>query len=422
MPDLDCGALDIGCKTIAQPAAEGFERIARNTGQWAIDMLTQAMTWWVQTPTINPDSETVRIAQTYTTPVIGLVLMLGLLSQCLRMILTRKIEPLIDIALGLVRYAVVVSMGLLLLGGAVTAADALSSWLVEASMPRYPDAMSGALGALATNGAGLVGLLVLGLILALLAGVQWVIGFLRQAGILVLAALLPLAAAGSLSKMGKEWLPKMLPWLLTLVAYKPMAAFIYAVGLTFIGQGQGLGELMVGLTIIALAVIALPAMMKFFSWAGLSAAGGGAMGSALGSFAGARMGGMGGGGGGADASGAAEQSQGSQRAREMEATGPDSGGGGGEGQPSGSGQQQSSGPGEQASGPSAEASSSTGATSMAAGGGQTSGAAGGSSAAAAGAGSAATAGVGAAVGVAQGIKEGAEDGADEMTGGSDEQQ
>jgi hypothetical protein len=109
----------------------------------------------------------------------------------------------------------------------------------------------------------------------LLGAVQWVLGFVRQAGILVLAALLPLAASGSINESTKPWLNRMLPWLLTLVLYRPMAALIYMIGFTFLGTANDVTTVMTGLMVLVLAVIAMPAMMRFFSWAGVSAGGGG---------------------------------------------------------------------------------------------------------------------------------------------------
>ncbi|MCA1836180.1 MAG: hypothetical protein LC721_07575, partial [Actinobacteria bacterium] len=118
----------------------------------------------------------------------------------------------------------------------------------------------------------------------LLGAVQWVLGFIRQAGILVLAALLPLAASGSINESTKPWLNRMLPWLLTLVLYRPMAALIYMIGFTFLGTGNDITTVMTGLMVLVLAVIAMPAMMRFFSWAGVSMTGGGgaAMAGAIG--------------------------------------------------------------------------------------------------------------------------------------------
>src|SRR5205085_2693041 len=83
-----------------------------------------------------------------------------------------------------------------------------------------------------------------------------------------LAALLPLAASGSINESTKPWLNRMLPWLLTLVLYRPMAALIYMIGFTFLGTGNDVTTVMTGLMVLVLAVVAMPAMMRFFSWAG----------------------------------------------------------------------------------------------------------------------------------------------------------
>lgn len=421
MPDLNCSPLDLQCQG-GQLVLDGFTKVAQWAGQFAGEIIGYAMTWWVQTDTVNPDSEAVRIAQSYTTPVILLVLMASVLAQSIRIVVQRKMTPLLDLGVGIVRYVVVTTMGLMLLGAAVMAGDALSQWMLEHAVQRFAETMKNVLGLHAISNP--FGLLTVAGIALLLGAIQWLLGFFRQAAILVLAALLPLAAAGSLSQSGKGWLTKMLPWLIALVAYKPMAAMIYVIGFTFLGSGRDLSTAMTGIMVLLMALIAFPAMLRFFSWAGVSiSGGGGGVAGAMGSFAGSRMGAGG-------ATGAADQDTSVTSANRMANSGPGTGGGEA---PQGAGPATSPGQGHHQVGPGGGAGTGAagGAGEGAAAGAQTAGAAstGGSAAAgSAGSGAAAAGPAGAAAGagvaVGKAAYQGTQQAAGEMTGGaqSDDQQ
>ena len=264
--------IDIGCE-IQQAAKGAFEQIAESAAGAAGQMIVDSLTWWVRTSSVDPQTPAVATAQAYTLPLIALVLMASVLVQALRMTLSRKRDPLLNVGVGLVRYFVVATLGLVVLAGALKAADDFSVWVVGQSMADFSTRMKAVLTpAVITNPFSLLAMGGLGY---LLGAVQWVLGFVRQAGILVLAALLPLAASGSVNEATKPWLSRMLPWLLTLVLYRPMAALIYMIGFTFLGSGNDVTTVMTGLMVLVLAVVAMPAMMRFFSWAGVSAGGGG---------------------------------------------------------------------------------------------------------------------------------------------------
>ncbi|RBM18115.1 hypothetical protein DI005_20190 [Prauserella sp. PE36] len=246
-------------------ATTAFEKMAESAGAWAGDMLVRAMTWWVQTPTVNPDNPAVRIAQSWTLPLAGIVLVVSVIWQASMLALSRKKEPLLRIGTGLLRYLVVTALGLVALGGAIQAGDELATAMVGETAKNFGTHMQGMLSREVVQNP--FGLLVVGLLLGLLSLVQWILGFLRQAGILILAAMIPLAASGSLNESTKPWWPRLATAALALVAYKPMAAFIYMIGFTFVGEGRDLGTVMVGMMILFLSLFALPALMRFFSWA-----------------------------------------------------------------------------------------------------------------------------------------------------------
>ena len=106
-----------------------------------------------------------------------------------------------------------------------------------------------------------------------LAMIQWVLMAFREAGLLVLAAMLPLAAAGP-----RAWLYRLLAWLLAIVVYKPGAAFIYYIGFTYLSTTSsndpgGIGTMITGIMVLLLAVLAMPLMLRFFAWSGVQVAG-----------------------------------------------------------------------------------------------------------------------------------------------------
>ncbi len=409
-----------GCLT--DLVESGFAGIAQSAGEAAGNMLVEALTWWVRTPSVDPNSDTIRALQGSTMPVVGLILTASILAQAIRMTLSRKKDPAVAVALGLLRYAVVNAVALALLALALKAGDDLASALVGQAMTDFTARFKGLLTAqVITNH---FSLLLVSLLFFLLSLAQWVLGFLRQAGVLVLAVMLPLAASGSINDSTKGWLSKLIPWLIALVCYKPMAAMIYKVGFTMLGTGQDFSTIMTGLMVLVLAVIALPAMLRFFSWAQVSTSGGGAGGvlaaGAVGAVGLAQLTGRGG------AVGAAAQMehsgpQGSgSGSTSLTPPGGGSGAGGGAGGASGGGSGSGAGAGGHApagggSGASAPAAASAGTSAAGAG-------AGGSSAAAAGAAAGPAGAAVAGVEVAKGAYQAGQAAAERFTSGPEGEQ
>lgn len=300
----DCGTLDLSCN-VQNAASSAFEQIAKSAGEAAGQLVGDALSWWINTGSVDPNTDTVRNLQQYTMPIIGAMLAGSILVQGIRMALSRKKDPAVNVALGLIRYAIVNAVGLALLAAALKAGDDFSKWLVDQSMGGFAQRVGAALNPTNIDNAFL--LLLIAAVLCVLAVIQWVLGFVRQAGVLVLAVLLPLAASGSINESTKGWLNRILPWVISLVLYKPMAAMIYAIGFTMIGDGQDFATVMTGVMVMFLAIIAMPAMMRFFSWTQVSATGGSGAGGVV----------------AAGATGAASMAS-MRAARSMQMTGPGS--------------------------------------------------------------------------------------------------
>ena len=79
--------------------------------------------------------------------------------------------------------------------------------------------------------------LVFGLIAIVLSLAQAVLMLFRQMALIVLAGVLPLAAAGSIAPLTRAWVRKVTAWMLALICYKPAAAAVYATAFTLFGSG-----------------------------------------------------------------------------------------------------------------------------------------------------------------------------------------
>ena len=114
-------------------------------------------------------------------------------------------------------------------------------------------------------------------IIAFLATVIQIMLMLVRGGMLVLlVGTLPLVAAFSNTEMGMQWFRKASAWLVAFALYKPAAAVVYAVAFDLAGQ-QGALALLDGVMMLALAILALPALLRFVVPATSALAGGGGL-------------------------------------------------------------------------------------------------------------------------------------------------
>jgi hypothetical protein len=91
---------------------------------------------------------------------------------------------------------------------------------------------------------------------------------IRSAMLVILGATLPLAAAATNTEIGKAWFKKYCAWTLGFIAYKPAAALIYAAAIKLkdedmLGSGGGLTQSLTALMMMLLAILAMPALLRF---------------------------------------------------------------------------------------------------------------------------------------------------------------
>ncbi|WP_055483416.1 hypothetical protein [Sphaerimonospora mesophila] len=290
---------------MAAGAANGvLGEIAKAIQDGVTWVIGNTVSWWVKIPSpdLAAESAVDRMRQ-WTLPIAVAVAVLGVISSGAKMALSRKASPLADVGSGLMVMAATSTIGVLIASMLVKAGDAWSDWILNASTHGdFGERLTKVL----TLGSAAPGVVIVLGVIAILAGVvQAVLMLFREAALVILSGLLPLAAAGSMTTLTKPWFRKLTGWMLALICYKPAAAAVYATTFTMIGNGKDARTIVMGFAMLVLSLVALPVLMKFFTWTTGSLAtvsgGGGLLGA---SIAGAVAVGTFRGGGGSASSGA----------------------------------------------------------------------------------------------------------------------
>lgn len=214
-----------------------------------------------------------------------------------RMAVQQRAEPGTETVKSILTLVVVAGAGLTVIGLLVAAADSFSVWVINRSLECdvtsdaacFEQSLSGLLNLSPSGEAAALGallIIILGLIAILASFVQILLMVARGGLLVILAGILPLAASFTNTEMGKGWFKKCIGWLLAFILYKPAAAIVYAAAFQLMGtniftdDGTGLLSVITGLTLMMLALVALPALMRFVTPMMGAMAGGAAGGAA----------------------------------------------------------------------------------------------------------------------------------------------
>jgi hypothetical protein len=221
----------------------------------------------------------VAFLQSATSYFTGIAVIASIIIGATRMAWTQRAEPGRDVVKSLLTFVVVSAAGVAIIAPMVTAADGFAVWILERSTS-CSLADSGCFGASLISmmvigggtGAGVVGpiLTIVLILFALLASLIQVLLMLVRGGMLVvLAGTLPVSASFTNTEMGMQWFRKHIGWLVAFILYKPVAAIVYATAIqlfisgVFQDEGSGIITTLTGLMMMLLALVALPALMKF---------------------------------------------------------------------------------------------------------------------------------------------------------------
>ncbi|WP_233198131.1 hypothetical protein [Cryobacterium sp. Y50] len=234
---------------------------------------------------------------------VGGLAILSVIIGGIRMAWEQRAQPGKDLIQSLITLIVVSGTGLAIITLATTAADAFSIWILNGATDCDVSA-AGESNCFGTNVAamvaitasspiGLIGVLILGSIALLMTYVQVALMVVRGGLLVILAGVLPLTASFTNTQMGKQWFGKVIGWTIAFILYKPAAALIYAAAFSLTGtdafqdDGGGIWTILTGLALMLMALIALPALLKFVAPMTGAVAGGGTAGMAMAGAAGA---------------------------------------------------------------------------------------------------------------------------------------
>ena len=265
----------------ASGALNGIASAIQSGIAWIVQ---NSIDWWVKIPSPDLAAEpAVGRLQQWMLPFTVAVAVLGLIIAGGKMALTRKANPLIDAGSGLITIAATAAVGVLLPSLLLQAGDAWSNWVLNASTGgQFASRLTELL---TLGGASPAVVVVLGIVAIIISAVQAVLMLFRQASLVILAGVLPLAAAGTLTPATRPGFKKVTGWMAALIFYKPAAAAVYAAAFTLIGTGKDMRTILMGFAMVFMSLLALPVLMRLFTWTtgqvAESAGGGGFMQTAL---------------------------------------------------------------------------------------------------------------------------------------------
>ena len=218
----------------------------------------------------------------------------------LRMAWTQRMQPGKDLLQSLLTLIVVSSAGLTAVGLAVAAADGFAVWILDgANDLDFRTNMTLMIAVTAASPLGLIALLIVGTITILCSYVQIALMVIRGGMLVLLAGIFPISASFTNTETGRAWFKKCTGWLIAFILYKPAAAIIYATAFKltssniFQDDGTGLVKILTGLALMIMALVALPALMRFVApMVSQVGGGGGGSGAALAAAAGGALAGV----------------------------------------------------------------------------------------------------------------------------------
>lgn len=291
--DLTCVAGNITSGAVN----DAITNLAKSIMEGMSQMVTTLSTFWVSMPTANLASQD----GLTPSPAVGFVnselgywtLALAVLSVILggtRMIWEQRGAPLKDLLRSLLTLTLVTGLGLAVISILVVAADAFSASIIDRATDGKGFAHAMAILVMTNQtGVGVFILIILGLVGLLASLVQIVLMIVRGGMLVILAGILPTTAAFTNTEMGRQWFQKAIGWTIAFILYKPAAAIVYAVAFKLMGSSGGnvlLGSI-TGFALMIVALLALPALMRFVTpMVGAVASGsGGGAGAAVGAMA-----------------------------------------------------------------------------------------------------------------------------------------
>ncbi|MFI5710432.1 hypothetical protein [Kribbella sp. NPDC051620] len=294
-----CGKVDIGCKVgegIGNVISKATEALVQQLSDAVLACLHSQATFWIQikSPTLATEDaaghwknqSTIAFLQTHTFWLTTTLFTLAILVAGMRIAWEQRGDPLRQLLKAMMTFVLVSAAGTATLQVLTAWSDSFATSIVNAALPPDVSFENAMRGVMMQDGSQIAQRMPLFLIIFSALGVlfgsliQIVLLLIRSAMLVLLAGLFPLAAVATHTELGKAWFKKFCGWALAFIAYKPAAALIYAAAIRMTHEGMvnstgdGLIQTLTGMMMLGLAVVALPALLRFTVPLTAAAAGG----------------------------------------------------------------------------------------------------------------------------------------------------
>jgi hypothetical protein len=270
-------------------ASSAWDAVCKAFGEAAVTALKAFAEAFASFPSINPQDAGIQSVYAISLGIAAVVAAVLVLLQIARTVITHDGAGLAHAITGLGKSALAFLLTLTISTAAITAANELTQFIIDRTFTDTAG-LQAKLTALfvlsAAEGTSSTLLMVLAVIAILLVLVLWFELLLGNAALALLIGTSPIAAAGQTSALTAGWWPKLVSATAQLIILKPVIALVFAVGFSLAGNSTDLAGNMTGLLVLLLAVLAWPAIARFFTFASISMGGGTGLAALLGFAAG----------------------------------------------------------------------------------------------------------------------------------------
>ncbi|MFF0532910.1 hypothetical protein ACFYT3_31630 [Nocardia amikacinitolerans] len=281
------------CKELQQTASEAassaFDDLADRFLEDFARLLRMAMAWWTDLPApelTGPGGElgpALSAVRDYTSGLQVVLLTTGIMFAAARLALAKRggLAGEAQESFLMLARAVIASMSFAAVVAAGTrAGDAFANWVIfDASSGDWAGTVNRLtdFDAETRSGFGTGVLLLVGLLGLISTLIQLVMLVIRQALLIVVVAVIPMAAAASGTGPGSQAYKRLLAWSLAFVLWKPVGALVYAIAFAVIGNEDQRDPQLVllGLILLVMSVVVLPALIRLVAPAVATLGGGG---------------------------------------------------------------------------------------------------------------------------------------------------
>ncbi|MFE4264525.1 hypothetical protein [Streptomyces sp. NPDC056883] len=286
-------------KTPLDWVAGKISEMAANALEEAAAMLGHSVVWLLKqfAEAFNSIS-TIDLSKTGIGPILGITTGLSLiiatfmlLVQFSKLAISQSGGPLVTAVVGLAKYGAILGVYLVATQVALNWSDTLSTALInytfdggggpdgdaskamEKQLGTLFSGLVGTGGAAAAGGALITGsgiaptavgfVIVVSILCILAIGALWIEMLVRQAGIMILVVMTPIALAGSMSDATKDWWPKTRNAITALILMKPTIVIVFSIGFSAMSTAEGVRNVIVGLIIFVVAGTSWPVLAKF---------------------------------------------------------------------------------------------------------------------------------------------------------------